>query len=531
MASSTVTSTLRDSATLHADPPPSVRTTVDLAFTDIDITFTDCTGALDVEKNAALAEQENSQSSVDPNLVDWDGHNDPDNPYNWSYGLRIAHVIIASATAFFANLTATAFAPAAPSLRTEFHITNLTLSALTVTIYLLGFALGPLVIAPLSEHYGRRPVYSVCLTMSVLFLVGCSQATDVEAFLICRLITGIAGSGPGTVGSGTIADVMPREKRGGAMAIFAIGPLLSHTIGPLIAGPVAHYLGWRWIFRIILIANNVILITALSFMRETYMPVLLQKKAAYLRKKTGNQALYSQHDSKGSALEALKNAIKRPTKLLIYSPIVWSLSVYCAFVWGLLILLFTTFPDVYKGQYGFDQKNVGLAYIGMGVGMALGAASFGILSDKTAKKRSAGQNQGNDWKPESRLQLMVYFSTITPIGFFWYGWSTYYKAHWVVPIIGTGFIGMGALYIVMPVQMYLVDIFGPTAAASAIAANTVLRSLMSTFLPLAGPSLYESLGLGWGNTLLGFIAVGFCALPAFFYKHGEWMRTKWPVEI
>ncbi|KAF2865940.1 major facilitator superfamily domain-containing protein [Massariosphaeria phaeospora] len=484
----------------------------------------------DIEEDAASTTKTEEAQPLDPNLVDWDGPNDPDNPYNWRYALRMGHVAIAGATAFFANLTATAFAPAAPSLRTEFHITNLTLSALTVTVYLLGFALGPLIIAPLSEHYGRRPVYSVCLSLSVLFLIGCSQATDVTQFLVCRLITGIAGSGPGTIGSGTIADVMQKENRGGAMAVFAVGPLLSHTIGPLMAGPVAAYLGWRWLFRIICIANAVTLLVSLWFTRETYMPVLLQRKAARLRKKTGNHNLYSQYDKKGTPFQALKFAILRPSKLLIYSPIVWSLSIYCAFVWGLLILLFTTFPDVYKNQYGFSQSNSGLAYLGMGVGMALGAASFGLLSDRTARKRrKAGQNH-EELKPESRLQLMVWCCTVTPIGFFWYGWSAHYKAHWIVPITGTGFIGLGTLYIVMPIQMYLVDAFGPVTAASAIAANTVLRSLASAFLPLAGPSLYEALGLGWGNTLLGFIAVGFCALPVFFYKHGEWMRTRWPVE-
>jgi hypothetical protein len=83
----------------------------------------------------------------------------------------------------------------------------------------------------------------------------------------------------------------------------------------------------------------------------------------------------------------------------------------------------------------------------------------------------------------------------------------------------------------MPVQMYLVDAFGPKSAASAIAANTVLRSLFGCFLPLAGPSLNNNLGLGWANTLLGGIGVIFCCLPILFYKYGAYVRTRWPIDV
>jgi MFS family permease len=313
------------------------------------------------------------------------------------------------------------------------------------------------------------------------------------------------------------------------MAIFAIGPLLSNTIGPLIAGPVGHYLGWRWLFRIIYISNFFNFCMAMIFMRETFTPLLLQRKAAAIRKQTGKPDYYTKHDHKGTPMQSLWLAICRPTKMLLFSPIVWSLSIYCAFIWGLLILLFTSFPDVFHNHYGFGQTTIGVAYIGSGIGMTIGAVSFGILSDKMAKKRKA--DESHTWTPESRLELMVWFAPVSPIGFFWYGWAVQGHAPAWVPIFGTAFIGMGALYIVMPVQMYLVDAFGPKSAASAIAANTVLRSLFGCFLPLAGPSLNNNLGLGWANTLLGGIGVIFCCLPILFYKYGAYVRTRWPIDV
>ncbi|KAF4311485.1 Major facilitator superfamily [Botryosphaeria dothidea] len=108
-----------------------------------------------------------------------------------------------------------------------------------------------------------------------------------------------------------------------------------------------------------------------------------------------------------------------------------------------------------------------------------------------------------------------------PGGFFWYGWTAHYQVHWILHIIGTSFISMGALMVMMPIQAYLVDAFGPRAAASALAVNTLLRSLTGCFLPLAGPSLYDSLGLGWGNTLLGGSQAPTSPAVACIWRHSS----------
>lgn len=182
-------------------------------------------------------------------------------------------------------------------------------------------------------------------------------------------------------------------------------------------------------------------------MRETFGPLLLARKAARLRKETGNPELYTKFRlSSGSAATSLRTALQRPVKLLIFSPITLLLSLYSAFVFGLLNLLFTTFSSVFKGQYRFGPGVSGLSYLGLGLGMAAGVVIFSIVSDRVAKKAAA---KGKTWKPESRLLLMVWFAPVITVGFFWYGWSAYYKVHWIVPIIGTSFIGIGALMIIV----------------------------------------------------------------------------------
>ena len=255
-------------------------------------------------------------------------------------------------------------------------------------------------------------------------------------------------------------------------------------------------------------------------LRETYEPVLLQRKTDKLIKETGNHELKSKLDHGLPLRQYITRAIIRPSKMLIFSPIVLVFSIYMAIVYGYLYLIFTTLTLVFEKGYGFSQGSVGLTYLGIGVGCLIGLAVFGTVSDRLIKHLA----KGGEMKPEMRLPPLIPGSMLIPIGLFWYGWSAQEHIHWIMPIIGTCFVGMGLIAAFMTIQTYMVDAF-TKYAASAIAANTVLRSIVGAFLPLAGPPLYAALGLGWGNSLLGFIAVAMVPVTYLFYKYGERIRT------
>ncbi|KAJ4302596.1 hypothetical protein N0V90_001485 [Kalmusia sp. IMI 367209] len=375
-------------------------------------------------------------------------------------------------------------------------------------------------------------------------------------FLTFRFIAGCAGSAPMTIGGGTIADVFPQEERGGVMGMLALGPILGPVLGPVAGGFIAQKIGWRWTFWIIFIISGIVCISAMIWMRETYAPILLARKTARLQKETNNPALRSKLDRGISVKIIVARSIIRPLKLLVLSPIVLLISVYTAFAFGLTFLLYTTFPRVFNQQYGFKTGVSGLAYLGMGIGFLLALIVFATMSDRILKAKAAKEettppekgnrdvgNAENDntsrlpaqaarrYKPENRLIFMAYLTPVLPIGFFWYGWSADQHAHWILPILGTGLIGIGSLFIIMPAQTYLVDVFGSEAAASALAANTLLRSLFGAFLPMAGGPMYDALDLGWGNSVLGFIGLAFVPIPYFFYKYGDKIRERWPVRL
>ncbi|OJJ48235.1 hypothetical protein ASPZODRAFT_62938 [Penicilliopsis zonata CBS 506.65] len=463
--------------------------------------------------------------STDLVTVDWDGPDDPENPVNWKPSRKAPTIVLISVMTFITPLSSSMFSPAEEEVMASFNTTSTMMGAFAVSVFVLGYAFGPILVAPASELYGRLPVYHTCNLLFFVWSVACAKASSMGMLIGMRFLAGIAGSCPITIGAGSIADTIPAERRGAVMAIWAMGPILGPVVGPVAGGFISEYKGWRWTFWILVILSGAFLVVSLIFMRETYPPVLLRKRAQKLEKKgrqNGDDREYR------SALDTemltpgqqIKLAISRPFKLLFFSPIVLFLSTYCAVVYGILYLIFTTLAFVFEGIYGFSQGTVGLSFLGIGVGCAVGLAISGAGSDTLVTRLS----HGGERKPEYRLPQMILGAVLLPIGMFWYGWSVHARVHWICPIIGTSFVGMGMMTIFMSVSMYLVDAY-VIYAASATASNTILRSLGGALLPLAGGPMLNALGVAWSASLLGFISLAIIPGGVLLYKYGEQIRT------
>jgi len=220
--------------------------------------------------------------------------------------------------------------------------------------------------------------------------------------------------------------------------------------------------GWRWTFWVLAIAvgspaqhdvgvqetdpfqAGAVTVVCFLFLRESYAYTILDRKTKRLREETGNPNLRSALDSGRSAKDLFLFSIVRPTKMLFRSPIVFLLSLYVAVVYGYLYLLFTTLTAVFEGQYGFSQGSVGLAYLGIGVGSIIGLFIVGSVSDRLLKYLS--EKNGTS-KPEFRLPPMIPGTFFIPLALFWYGWTADKHLHWILPIIGTAFLGVGMLLV------------------------------------------------------------------------------------
>ncbi|OTB17400.1 hypothetical protein K445DRAFT_31654, partial [Daldinia sp. EC12] len=480
---------------------------------------------------------DDGDSDSDPNVVWWSGPDDVENPYNWPTWRKVLNCGLISGMTFVSPLASSIFAPGVPQVVAEFHSTSLEIAAFVVSVYVLGFAAGPMLFAPLSEIYGRVILYHIGNLGFVAFQVGCALSPTLNALIVFRFFAGVFGSVAITNGGGTIADMITQEKRGGAMAVFSIGPLLGPIIGPVAGGFLSDAKGWRWSFWLLAIVGGFLSIVMVFSLKESYAPVVLERKAAKLRKETGNELIRSKLDAGLSPRDYFKRGIIRPFKMLFLSPIIAITSLYMAVTYGYLYLMFTTMTEVFQGYYHFSTSIVGLAFIGLGVGSMLGIFLFSATSDRYIQKKAAeadakSQATGEPkagMKPEYRLPLLPVGALLIPAGLFIYGWTAEYRVHWIVPIIGTSVVGIGNMLVFMGIQLYLVDAF-TIYAASAIACNTIVRSLAGAVLPLAGLPMYDKLGIGWGNSTLGFIAVALFPVSLGIIKYGEVLRKRFVIK-
>lgn len=161
---------------------------------------------------------------IRPKVVDWDSPNDPAKALNWPAKKKWGNIAVISSIIFLTPLASFMFAPGIPQLMRDFQSTDQTLAVLVVSVYVLGFAIGPVIIAPLSELYGRLYIYHVCNVRFVIFTVTCAVALNMGSLIVFRLLEGCAGSAPLTIGGGSLADMVVQEEQGAAMAIFVSMP-------------------------------------------------------------------------------------------------------------------------------------------------------------------------------------------------------------------------------------------------------------------------------------------------------------------
>jgi MFS family permease len=286
--------------------------------------------------------------------------NDPDDPRNWPLWYRGLLMFTVSFATWTVILYSTSYTSGMPGMMKEFHEGSETVATLGVTVYLVGLAVGSLILAPMSEIYGRRPVYTGSMLFFFLMVLPCALATRLSEVLVVRFFgyahrsikrnwadmmdSACAGAAMISNSPGTISDIVTENYRALAFSIWSIGPMNGPVTGPLIGGFVAEYLGWRW-------TNWVVMILAgagwfmVASMKETYAPVILQKKAARKRKETGDERYWSRYDQKltsrfcisvritgtnekSTVIQILKVNLSRPFVLTFTEPILWFWDAY-----------------------------------------------------------------------------------------------------------------------------------------------------------------------------------------------------------
>ena len=483
-----------------------------------------CNEAVDLEKGPDPAQQspdENESVHDTAFLVKWEEH-DPGNPKNWSSSYKAFITFVLGMLALAGSLGSSIISPAEQAISDEFHVST-EVTILMISLYVLGFALGPSCWAPISEVYGRKVSILPPVFILGLFSIGSAVSQSMASLLVTRFFSGVFGSAPISNVAAALGDIYEPKARGTAVTFYAVCVVGGPTIGPVIGAAltVSKGLGWRWSEYIEAIWVATVFGFALAFFPETYGPVLLKRKAVRTRRSTGDERYWHPHESEKIKLDNIvKKYLSRPLKMLITEPMVTAIAMYASFVYGLLYMTLEMFPIVYQQERHWGLVVSSTTFLGLFIGVL--AAMAINLANQPHYARAVERNKGRA-VPEARLPPMIIGSWLFVIGLFWFGWTASPQYHWAIPTVATVFIGAGFNVIFQQCINFLVDTYA-IYAASAVSANTILRSIMACGLPLAARPLFQNLGVGPGASVLGGIAAAALPVPWIFMKYGLKLR-------
>ncbi|CAG8954335.1 hypothetical protein HYFRA_00005959 [Hymenoscyphus fraxineus] len=446
--------------------------------------------------------------------------NDPENPKNWSKAFKWYCTMVVALTCFAVAFCSSVITADIVGMAEEFNRSE-EVALISISIFVVGFGIGPMVFAPLSEVLGRRIIYASTLLVAVIFIIPCALAPNIQTLLVCRAIDGIAFSAPMTLVGGTLADMWRTEERGVPMAAFSAAPFIGPAIGPLVGGFLSDALGWRWLYWIQLILAAFVYILMAFTVPETYAPTILARRAKKLRESTGEKEHVTEQDIDMRPFrERLGVFLIRPFQLLFGELIVFLVSVYMSVLYGLLYMFFVAFPIVYQQGKGYSAGITGLMFIPLALGV-IASACCAPFVNKHYLKLSAKHNGSPP--PEVRLIPMMVSCWFIPIGLFIFAWTSYPHLSWAGPAIGGFPVGFGFIFLYNSANNYLVDSY-QHQAASALAAKTFLRSFWGAAVVLFTAQMYAKVGYQWASTILAFISLACCAIPFLFYFYGEGIR-------
>jgi multidrug resistance protein len=463
-----------------------------------------------------------SGTEEDPFVVEWIP-NDPRNPMQFDPRIKWLYTVIVAFATLAVSLASSAYAGAISEELKDIEVSE-EVATLGVSLFVLGFAVGPLLWAPLSELVGRQVVFLITFLALSSFCAGAAGSQNIWTLIILRFFAGSFGSSPFTNAGGVIADIFAADQRGLATSLFAGAPFLGPSLGPVVGGFLGENAGWRWVQGFLAIFTGLIWMVETMVIPETYAPILLSKRAQRLSSITGCVYRSKMEIDRGkvSAREAFGAALSRPWILLFAEPIVLLLSIYMAIVYGTLYMLFDAFPIVFQVIRDWSEGIGSLPFLSVMIGMMLAVALN--MYDNKRYIRIHKKHHGFA-PPEARLPPSILGGLAIPIGLFWFAWTNSPSIPWIVCVLATAPFGFGMVLVFLGIMNYLIDSY-TIYAASVLAANSIIRSCFGAVFPLFTTYMYHNLGIHWASCIPAFLSLLCVPFPFIFYRYGPVIRQK-----
>ncbi|KAF2868277.1 major facilitator superfamily domain-containing protein [Massariosphaeria phaeospora] len=463
-------------------------------------------------------------------------------PANWSPGHKWFSVSIACASVAMSSFAAGSYGPIVDLLAEYWNLSEL-VSNVGILIFALGFATSPMVLAPLSELSGRKPVILGSGLMFLIFTIGCSVAKVYWVMLFCRFFAAF-GSATFAMGNGVITDIYDRDSQNTPMALFASAAVSGIGLGPLVCGFIAEYADWRWVFHLQTIIVAVLIGLTACFGRESRVNPILTQKAKVLnnwyekQERQGYYALVAKKEE-SEALNVLQSTRCRPrlqgdepsglwqifiqatifpAKLLVTEGVVFFFSLWATFSWSVLYVCISGVSKMYQEQYGFSLSQSNAIFAAVCVGGIVGGV-LGVFQEMFG--RYCFWMIGGS--PEARLYFIRLEATLLPIGLIVFGWGGEEQVHWMVPAIAVGIGSVGITVIYLAVFNYLSDSYGDNSS-SAIAAQNLMRNGVCGFFVLFTAPKFDALGYGVGCSIFAGIGLVLSLVPWVLARWGRRIR-------
>ncbi|KAK6458220.1 multidrug resistance protein 10 [Scheffersomyces xylosifermentans] len=481
-------------------------------------------------------EEPKVKQEIDPFQVSFDGgDNDKEDASRLSRLHKWIIVCIISFGSLCVTCISSSWSLASPQIMEHFHISH-EVSTLGISFYIWGLGTGGIFLSPISEFHGRKLVYILGISLTVAFEFLSAFSENIGAVMFGRFMSGFAGSSFMSVASGSFSDLFKARKTEEgkdankelalSLVLYSISPFVGPGIGPLLAGFINSHLQFRWTFYVLIMWSGALLILVVLFVPETYEPVLLRKKAKRMRKETGDDRYFAPIERANVSLyDSVVVSSKRPILLIFRDRMTFALCFYTGFTLAVVYLFFVAFPYIFRTVYKFTLAEQGMSFLGLVFGMIITSLISPHFLNKHYQKLLARNN--NVAKPEFRFVPLMLGVFIVPIGLFIIAWTSYSHVHWIAPIIGSAVYGSGTILVFNGIFAYTVEAYR-LYAASAMATNSFIRSLMSGVFPLFGLQMYEAMGIQWATTLLALFACALIPMPFIFYKYGPTLRSKSP---
>ncbi|KAK8194860.1 major facilitator superfamily domain-containing protein [Phyllosticta capitalensis] len=460
--------------------------------------------------------------SPEDNIVGWNGPNDPENPQNFPRAKKWVITLSLSMITFCITFASSVFSTATFVAAREFHVSTEVMT-LGTSLFVLGFCVGPPIWGPLSEILGRRPPLFFAFFVFAIFQIPVAVAHNIETVMLCRFFAGVFGSSPLAIVGGTLVDFWNPIDRGIAVSVFAGAVFLGPCAGPIGGSfTVANKdLGWRWTLWITMFLSFFFLIIGVICIPETHHNTLLTARAGRLRRETGNWALHAKAEEAPLDMGAIaKNVLVKPFVMLLKEPILFLVTIYMTIVYGILYLTFEAFPIAFTEKRGWSPTIASLTFAAVTVGVLVGVFIV-VLISKTRVQRI--YKEKGRIPPEERLIPMMIGSVVFPAGLFMFAWTSNPHILWVPQVIAGGLIGLGLFLVFLQGLVYIIDVY-LMHANSALAGNTILRSLSGAGFPLFAVAMYHNLDVDWATSLLGIVSVVLIPVPVLFFIFGARIR-------